>query len=99
MKLNVKCVLIVGVLAIMTPRGTATSLDVLEEMAQQEAIGYMKTHNMDIQHGPAILSGSFKEIVLSASFIEKGEQKVITFHINPNYDKNGSLPIKSVKIQ
>jgi hypothetical protein len=99
MKNYLKHFLIAGALLMSCWRLSATSLDVLEEMAQQEAIGYMQAHNLSIQHGPAILSGSFKEIVLSASFIENGKQKIITFRIEPNYDKNSKLPIKSVKIQ
>jgi hypothetical protein len=77
----------------------ATSLDILEEMAQEEVAVYMQAHAMDIQHGPAVVSGSFKRIVLQASFIEAGVQKVATFVVDPTYDKQGRLPIRSVTIR
>ena len=77
---------------------TATSLDVLEEWAQQEVIGYMQEHGMEIQHGPAIVSGSFEKIVLRASFFRNGKQKIATFVIDPTWDE-GTLPIRSVTIR
>src|SRR4051794_31266839 len=76
----------------------ATSLDVLEEQAQQEVVAYMQEHGFDVQHGPAIVSGSFEKIVLTASFFKNGKQKVATFVVDPNWDQ-GRLPIKSVTIR
>jgi hypothetical protein len=74
----------------------ATSLDTLEEMALYEVTDYMKSHNMPIQHGPAIISGSFKRIVLEATFVtETGGQKTVTFVKDPN---NRNLGFKSMKI-
>jgi hypothetical protein len=76
----------------------ATSLDVLEEQAQREVVDYMNDHNLSIVHGPAILSGSFKQIVLTATFLEDGRYRTATFVIDATW-KEGRLPIKSVKIQ
>ena len=77
----------------------ATSLSVLEEQAQQEAIAYMQEHGMSVQHEPAIVSGSFQKIVLRASSLKGGHQKILTFVIDPNWDGQGRLPIKSVTIR
>ena len=72
MKLTV-IVLMVSTFAVCSVK--ATSLDVLEEQAQQEAVDYMRPRGWDVQHGPAIISGSFQKIVLQASFFENGRQK------------------------
>ena len=83
----------------LTKQAEATSLDVLEETAQQEVVDYMNGHKMDIEHGPAIISGSFKQIVLEATFRKsRGGQGVATFVIDANWNENARLPIKSVQI-